>query len=48
MRDDHQYGFTLGFGLNVNLSGNQMSFDYAYRDMQTFDGNQYFTLRVKF
>lgn len=48
VKDDYQYGFTAGFGLHLNVGNNLVSFDYAYRDMKTFDGNQYFQIGVSF
>ena len=41
---DYQYGLTLGAGVNLDLGGNILNLDYAYRDMELFDGNSYFTL----
>jgi len=46
--DDYQYGLTLGAGVNLDVGGNILHLDYAYRDMQLFDGNNYFTLGFEF
>jgi hypothetical protein len=46
--DDYQYGMTFGAGLNLDVGGSMMTFNYAYRDMLTFDGNNYFTLGFTF
>jgi opacity protein-like surface antigen len=45
---DYQYGLTLGAGVNFDLGGNTLILNYAYRDMKTFDGNNYFTLGFQF
>lgn len=42
------FGLTFGFGLNLDLGGNELSFDYAFRQMETFDGNQYFSFTFGF
>jgi hypothetical protein len=46
--DDYQYGLTFGAGVNLDVGGNVLHLDYAYRDMQLFDGNNYFTLGFQF
>lgn len=46
--DDYQFGLTLGAGLNLDVGGNILQLNYAYRDMQLFDGNNYFTLGFQF
>ncbi len=46
--DDYQYGLTLGAGVNLDVGGNILHLDYAYRDMKLFDGNNYFTLGFQF
>ncbi len=45
---DYQYGLTLGAGVNLDVGGNTINLDYAYRDMELFDGNSYFTLGFQF
>ncbi|MCP4411929.1 MAG: UPF0164 family protein [Gammaproteobacteria bacterium] len=45
---DYQYGLTLGAGVNLDVGGNTLLLDYAYRDMDLFDGNSYFTLGFQF
>lgn len=42
------YRFTLGVGLHYNLGGTDLTFDYAYRDSQYFDGNSLFSLKIGF
>jgi len=43
-----QYGLTFGFGLNLNMGGNKIMFDYANRPMDIFDANQYFSVSFAF
>ncbi len=45
---DYQYGLTLGAGINLDVGGNILNLNYAYRDMELFDGNNYFTLGFQF
>jgi hypothetical protein len=45
---DYQYGLTLGAGIDLDVGGNTLQLNYAYRDMQNFDGNNYFTLGFQF
>jgi len=45
---DYQYGLTLGAGVNLDVGGNVLQLNYAYRDMDLFDGNNYFTLGFQF
>jgi hypothetical protein len=42
------YDFTIGLGFHTELSGVDMAFDYAYRHMKYFDGNNVITLRLGF
>ncbi|HTX98943.1 MAG TPA: PorV/PorQ family protein [Bacteroidota bacterium] len=42
------YDYTLGAGLHYNVSGVDLSFDYAYRHMKYFTGNNVVTLKVGF
>jgi hypothetical protein len=42
------YDYTLGAGLHYSLTGIDLSFDYAYRHMKYFDGNNVISLRVGF
>lgn len=45
---DYQFGLTLGAGLDLDVGGNMLHLNYAYRDMKLFDGNNYFTLGFEF
>ncbi len=42
--ENSEYGFSFGAGINVNLGGTDFMIDYAYRPMETFDANQYFSI----
>jgi hypothetical protein len=42
------YDFTLGAGVQKDLSGLMISFDYAYRNAKYFDGNHVITLQLGF
>lgn len=42
--EESNFGMSLGFGVNFDLAGNTLGFDYAYRPMETFDANQYFSM----
>jgi hypothetical protein len=42
------YDWSLGMGVHYNTGGVDLSFDYAYRNVKYFDGNQVFTLKVGF
>lgn len=46
--EDQLYSFTLGVGLHYNVGGTDMTFDYAFRDSQYFDGNNLFSLTIGF
>lgn len=46
--EDYQYGLTLGFGAHLPLGERKVMFDYAYRDMELFDANQYFSIGFTF
>jgi hypothetical protein len=46
--DGYIYDYTLGAGINYNVSGVDLTFDYAYRHMDYFDGSHTFTFRVGF
>jgi opacity protein-like surface antigen len=45
---EYQFGLTLGAGVDLNVGENLLHIDYAYRDMDLFDGNNYFTLGFEF
>lgn len=42
------YGLTAGAGINYNMGGTLLRFDYAYRDVDVFDGNHVFSLTIGF
>lgn len=46
--EDYLYGLTAGAGLQTNLEGVNLRFDYAYRDNQYFDGNHIFAVSLGF
>jgi hypothetical protein len=46
--DDQLYSFTAGLGLRTTVGGTNLSFEYAYRDSQYFDGNNLFQFTVGF
>lgn len=45
---EYQYGLTFGFGVNLPVGDNKIMFDYAYRDMDLFNANQYFSIGFTF
>ncbi|MDD4052353.1 MAG: PorV/PorQ family protein [candidate division Zixibacteria bacterium] len=47
-QDNWQYGLTLGGGLTYDFQGTKISFEYTWADVDTFDANQYFTLKLQF
>lgn len=47
-KDDYQYGLHFGASLNVDIGGSKIRIDYAYRDMNLFDANNYFTVGFEF
>jgi hypothetical protein len=46
--DAYPFGFTAGAGVKYAFSGIEVGVDYAYRDMQFFDGNHTIALRLGF
>lgn len=46
--EDYLYGFTGGVGINYEVEGFGFKVDYAYRDVQFFDGNHVFALTLGF
>lgn len=46
--DDNIFGPTAGVGLQGKLGGSTIGFDYTYRDVEFFDANQFFSLRIGF
>jgi hypothetical protein len=47
-KDDNIYGLTAGVGINYDLGGVNMKFDYAYRQTKFFDANHVFTVTLGF
>ncbi len=46
--EDQLYRFTLGAGLHYSFGKTDVTFDYAFRDSQYFDGNNMFSIRIAF
>ena len=46
--DEAPYTFTVGAGFHYNVGGVDLSLDYAYRDVQYFNGNNLFSLKIGF
>lgn len=46
--EDYLYGLTAGVGVSLDLEGVGIKVDYAYRDVQYFDGNHVFALSIGF
>lgn len=46
--EDILYRFTAGMGLNFQLSGTDLRFDYTFRDSRYYDGNNLFALTIGF
>lgn len=44
--DEYLFGLTAGVGLQYSIEGIALKFDYAYRDVEYFDGNHVFSLSV--
>jgi hypothetical protein len=47
-QENWQYGLTLGGGLTYEFQGTKLMFEYAWADVDVFDANQYFTVKVQF
>lgn len=45
---EYIYGLSLGGGLTYSLGETKLTFEYAWTQTETFDDNQYFTLRMSF
>ncbi|MFP4546602.1 MAG: PorV/PorQ family protein [Fidelibacterota bacterium] len=45
---DGQFDLSYGLGLNMAMAGTKVYFDYAFRPMELFDANQYFSISVGF
>jgi opacity protein-like surface antigen len=48
IQDETQFGFACGGGLHIPAGGTTILLDYAYRDMQLFDANHYFSIGFRF
>lgn len=46
--DEYIYGFTAGLGINYNVENFAVKVDYAYRDVEFFDGNHIIALTLGF
>jgi len=46
--DEYVYGFTGGAGINYEVEGFGFKVDYAYREVEFFDGNHVFALTLGF
>jgi hypothetical protein len=46
--EEYIYGFTAGAGINYNLGGLDLKFDYAYRNVKYFDANHIFAVTLGF
>jgi len=46
--EEYIYGFTAGAGIQAHLEGISLKVDYAYRDVEYFDGNHVFALSIGF
>jgi hypothetical protein len=46
--DGQLFDYTFGFGLNFDLAGTVVAFDYAYRHAQFFDANSVVTVSLGF
>ena len=46
--DSYSYGVTFGAGITQNLDGIDFTFDYAYQQMNIFDGNHVFSIKMGF
>jgi hypothetical protein len=44
--DGNIFGLSAGFGLNYNLGGAALKFDYAFREAKFFDSNHVFTVTL--
>jgi hypothetical protein len=48
VQTDYLYGLSLGGGLTYALGDTKLIFEYAWTQTDTFDDNQYFTVRMAF
>ncbi|NIV15585.1 MAG: hypothetical protein GWN62_31300 [Aliifodinibius sp.] len=44
--DDNIFGATLGAGIQASMGGSTVGFDYTYREVDFFDANQFFSVRL--
>lgn len=47
-QDQWLYGASLGGGVNLNLGGTNLSFEYSWTETDVFDDNQFFTGKIAF
>jgi len=47
-KNDRIFGATVGFGVTYNTGGANLAVDFAYRQVQLFDANTVFSLKVGF
>jgi len=47
-QEDFIYGFSAGVGINYEVEGFGFKIDYAYRDVEFFDGNHVFAVTLGF
>ena len=47
-QDNYLYGATFGAGLVYPLGDTKLTFEYAWNETETFDDNQFFTLKFNF
>jgi len=45
---EYMFGPTFGFGVHSALGNTEVTIDYAYRSMKTFDGNHVFSVKLGF
>ncbi len=48
IKDETQFGLSVGGGMQIPVGGTTVLIDYAYRDMKLFDANQYFSVGFRF
>ncbi len=49
VQSDYLYGATFGAGVNLNIGGSKLAFDYCYATVtEFFDNNQFFTVKLNF
>ncbi len=46
--EDNIFGPTFGLGLQTQMAGSTVGIDYAYRSVDFFDANQFFSVRIGF